>query len=209
MSPSRPFVTLTFAQSLDGSITRRRGEPLALSGSESMKMTHRLRAEHEAILVGIGTVLADDPSLTVRLVEGENPQPIIVDSQLRCPLDARLIGRNCWIATTNQASQQQKQQLESLGAKIIVLPSTEDGRVSLTALLDWLAEQSIHSLMVEGGARMIQQFLRERLVDRVIVTIAPLFVGGLKSVGSLPENMILQDVTYEQMGADLVVSGRL
>ena len=204
-----PTVTLTFAQSLDGSIARHRGQPLALSGQGSMVMTHRLRAEHDAILVGIGTVLADDPSLTVRLVEGEHPQPIIVDSQLRCPIDARLIGRNCWIATTANANPRIKQQLETRGAKIIVLPSTDDGKVSLTALLDWLAEQSIRSLMVEGGARIMQRFLQEQLVDRVIVTIAPLFVGGLKAICTLPDNVQLQDVTYEQIGNDLVVSGRL
>jgi riboflavin-specific deaminase-like protein len=81
----RPFVTLSYAQSLDGSIADRPGRPLALSGEASMALTHSLRASHEAILVGIGTVLADNPSLNVRLVAGKNPQPIVVDSRLRFP----------------------------------------------------------------------------------------------------------------------------
>src|SRR5262249_3832268 len=84
----RPFVTLSYAQSVDGSIAARPGQPLALSGAQSMTLTHQLRVAHDAILVGIGTVLADNPRLTVRLVEGKNPQPIVADSHLRFPLSA-------------------------------------------------------------------------------------------------------------------------
>ncbi|HEX9595492.1 MAG TPA: RibD family protein, partial [Anaerolineales bacterium] len=84
----RPTVTLSYAQSLDGSIALHRGEPLTLSGPESMAMTHRLRAAHDAILVGIGTVISDDPQLNVRLVEGRNPQVVVLDSRLRLPLTA-------------------------------------------------------------------------------------------------------------------------
>ena len=90
----RPFVTLTYAQSLDGSIAADPGQPLSLSGPQSLLLTHYLRAAHDAILVGIGTVLADNPLLNVRLVEGKNPQPVIVDSQLRFPLDANLLRRH-------------------------------------------------------------------------------------------------------------------
>jgi 3,4-dihydroxy 2-butanone 4-phosphate synthase/GTP cyclohydrolase II len=86
----RPFVTLAYAQSLDGSLAARRGEPLSLSGLESQKLTHRLRASHSAILVGISTLLADDPQLNVRLVEGENPQPVVLDSRLRTRFKARV-----------------------------------------------------------------------------------------------------------------------
>ena len=86
----RPLVTLSYAQSLDGSIARERGKPLALSGPESMRLTHQLRAAHDAILVGIGTVLADDPQLTVRLVEGKSPIPVILDSRLAISPTARL-----------------------------------------------------------------------------------------------------------------------
>lgn len=172
-------------------------------------MTHQLRAEHDAILVGVGTVLADNPSLTVRLVEGRNPQPIIIDSQLRCPLDAKLLQNNCWIATTDSADPQRKLALESRGAKVIVLSHSADGKVSASALLDWLGEQAICSLMVEGGAQIMQCFLQEKLVDRVVITIAPLFVGGLKAIESLPENLHLRDVTYTQVGDDLIVSGWL
>ena len=101
-----PFVTLAYAQSLDGSIAAYPGVPLAISGPVSMGITHRLRARHQAILVGIGTVLADDPRLNVRLVPGKNPQPVVLDNQLRFPLKARLLQgeKKPWIMTSKQAS---------------------------------------------------------------------------------------------------------
>src|SRR5205823_12555295 len=103
---SRPFVTLSYAQSVDGSIAARPGQPLALSGALSMTLTHQLRAAHDAILVGIGTVLADNPRLSVRLVEGKDPQPIVADSRLRLPLSANLLYQHPlspWIASGDQA----------------------------------------------------------------------------------------------------------
>jgi GTP cyclohydrolase II len=99
----RPFVTLAYAQSIDGSISIARGQRSALSGPESLRYTHALRAGHDGILVGVGTVLADDPELRVRLVDGRDPQPVIVDSHLSTPIEAKLLaqsGRNPWIGTT-------------------------------------------------------------------------------------------------------------
>ena len=90
LQTGRPLVSLSYAQSLDGSLAARRGSPLLLSGKASMQLTHRLRASHDAILVGIGTILADDPQLTVRLVQGPQPQPVILDSHLRLPPNARV-----------------------------------------------------------------------------------------------------------------------
>ena len=89
--PERPFVTVSYAQSIDGSIATRRRRPLPISGPGAMRMTHGLRALHDGILVGIETVLADDPQLSVRLVEGPHPQPVVLDTRLRTPLEARLL----------------------------------------------------------------------------------------------------------------------
>ena len=100
----RPFITVSYAQSLDGSIATASRQQMQLSGPESMRLTHQLRACCQSILVGIGTVLADDPSLTVRLVEGKSPQPIILDTRLRTPLDANLVqrsGPSPWIVNGN------------------------------------------------------------------------------------------------------------
>jgi GTP cyclohydrolase II len=132
----RPFLTLSYAQSLDGSIADRPGRPLALSGSQSMALTHGLRAAHEAILVGIGTVLADNPRLNVRLVAGKDPQPVVVDSRLRFPPYANLLknGRTPWIATCEDADWERQESLEGAGAKVLRLAGN-NGWVDLDGLL--------------------------------------------------------------------------
>ena len=210
----RPFVTLSYAQSLDGSITARRGQPLAISGPESMEMTHKLRSEHDAILIGIGTLLADDPTLSVRLVEGPDPQPVVVDSQLRFPLHAKLLQnqRAPWIATTNEADVARQRALESVGAKVFRLPPNERGQVDLEHLLAKLAQLNINSLMVEGGATIITSFLSEKRVNRLVLTIAPMLVGGLNALESpylsngagFPR---LRHPRFQQLGNDIVLLG--
>jgi 3,4-dihydroxy 2-butanone 4-phosphate synthase/GTP cyclohydrolase II len=203
----RPFVTLSYAQSLDGSITKQRGQPLAISGPEALRLTHQLRANHQAILVGIGTVLADNPSLTVRLVNGRSPQPIILDSHLRFPLSTKL--QSPWIATTHQANQEKQHQLEQNGAQIIRIKADENGRIHLLSLLQHLRQLGIHSLMVEGGAEVITAFLSHNLVDRLIITIAPILVGGLHAINSLPRLSQLHHFTTHQIGQDTIVIGDL
>lgn len=177
----RPLVTLSYAQSLDGSLTDRRGAPLRLSGKASMQLTHRLRAAHDALLVGIGTVLADDPQLTVRLADGPQPLPVILDSRLRLPLDARLLQgpRPPLIAACPHASPQSRNALQERGAEILTCPAGQHGHVSLEDLLAELTSRRIDSLMVEGGAAVITSFLSARLADLLVLTVAPLFVGGL------------------------------
>ena len=215
----RPLVTLSYAQSLDGSIAARQGKPLALSGPQALRLTHRLRAAHAAILVGIGTVLADDPRLTVRLVDGKHPQPVVLDGRLRTPLDSRLMQHPLrpWIATLDGADPGKRAQLEELGAVIYPLPAAGPGRVSLPALLEMLAGGGLDSLMVEGGAEVIRAFLSQELVNQVVLTIAPVFVGGLRVAppgesvfpaieGGFPR---LHEMGCEILGEDLVVWGRL
>jgi len=127
----RPLITLSYAQSLDGSISANRGSPTAISGPQAMRLTHELRAAHDAILVGIGTILADNPHLTVRLVAGKNPQPVVLDSNLRFPPGANLIQEKIhpWIATCQPSAvqgkdlgeyQERASKLESMGYKTYV-----------------------------------------------------------------------------------------
>lgn len=208
----RPLVTLSYAQSLDGSITARRGSPLGLSGPEAMSFTHRLRATHETILVGIGTLLADNPRLSVRLVEGPNPQPIILDSRLRSPTGANLLqnpGSLPWIATTEGASLERGAHLEARGAKILRFTKNPQGRIPLPALLTHLAGLGVKSLMVEGGARVITAFLSQGLVDLLILTIAPVLVGGLRvPERNLQPPLRLDDFGSDRVGDDLIIWGR-
>jgi 3,4-dihydroxy 2-butanone 4-phosphate synthase/GTP cyclohydrolase II len=209
----RPLVGLCFAQSLDGCLTAHAGQPTQLSGAESSLLTHQLRAAHDAILVGVGTVIADDPQLNVRLTAGQNPQPVILDSRLRTPPEAKLLKRTTqpvWIASTPSADPGKMAALESAGARLLTLPPDEEGRVSLAALLEKLAEAGISKLMVEGGAQVITSFLTQGLVDWIAITIAPVFWGGLPAVGpGLPGMTRLKAVYAEQLGDDIVIFGRL
>ncbi len=210
----RPYVTLTYAQSLDGAIAARPGHPLALSCRESQAMTHALRAHHDAILVGIGTILADNPSLTVRLVDGKNPQPVVLDSRLRFPLFSKLLRQEVlpWIMTNNEAESDRQVALEQLGAKIYRLPSGDNGGIEIKTVLQRLGEMNINSVMVEGGAQIIASFLGYHLVDQIIVTIAPVLVGGVRVLDyhQQPPPKIfprLVNVSYQQIGEDLIVRG--
>lgn len=215
-----PFVTLSYAQSLDGSVAAQPGKHLDISAPESLKMTHALRAAHGAaqggILVGIGTALADDPSLTVRLVEGGNPQPVVVDSHLRLPADAKLLQDNhpVWIATTHTAASERQQALEAVGAKILRLPANANGQVDLAALLARLGAMGLHSLMVEGGPTILTSFLTNRLADYAVVTVAPFWVGGVHAVNQplLPSAEIFPRIAAPQIlqvGSDVTLWGAL
>jgi len=211
-----PLITISYTQSLDGSITSRRGIPLSLSGRESLKLWHRLRVCHDAVLVGIGTVLADDPQLNVRLVKGNNPQPVILDTNLRFPLKALALnsGKPPWIITTGKSTRKQKK-LEARGAQVIRLKATRNRWVDLQSLLNFLAHKEIDSVMVEGGARVITSFLKEKLGDYFVITITPYFVGGVHAVEELlPREKSVQmeriSITEAKWyGRDLVLWGAL
>ena len=154
-----------------------------------MTMTHYLRSAHDAILIGIGTVLADNPQLTVRNVQGINPRPIIVDSALRTPPEARVFDQPPmpWIFTANPEKPRYAI-YEKYGAEIFQSKHPDRGGIPLDWMLDKLGERGIRSLMVEGGAHIIQSFLSQGLADQIVLTIAPILVGGLKAVDQLLTN---------------------
>ena len=183
----RPLVTLTYAQSLDGSISARADAPLAISCEETKLLTHRLRAAHDAILVGIGTVLADNPKLTARRVGGPHPIPVVLDSYLRTPETARVLKhpQGCIIAASENANKKRETILRKQGAQVVRFPQVEEG-ISLPSLLNWLCETGIRSLMVEGGRQVLTSFLKYTLVDWVLLTIAPYFIGGVHAIDALP-----------------------
>jgi riboflavin-specific deaminase-like protein len=161
-------------------------------------------------------VIADDPQLNVRLVQGEDPQVVVLDSQLRFPIGARLLTneRHPWIFCTSQATDERQQKLEKAGAVIERQMNAVATEVDLPQMLDRLGEQNVKNLMVEGGGHIISSFLAENLVDRVALTIAPMFIGGYKiaernlarRVGAFPR---LDDLQVEIVGEDIVVFGTL
>jgi GTP cyclohydrolase II len=210
---TRPFVTLAYAQSLDGSIAGEGNRPLALSCKRSLTLTHELRAAHDAILVGIGTVLADDPRLNVRLVSGTDPVPIVVDSRLRIPPDAQLLARKGVLIATADSAESGPRSGEGgpAGAEVLPMPALANGWVDLENLLRHLLTRGVRHVLVEGGARILKSFLEERLADYVVVTVSPRFVGGLRVFGSneLSPYPRLSSWRSERVGDDIVVAGEI
>ncbi|MGA2763788.1 MAG: RibD family protein [Spirochaetia bacterium] len=206
----RPIVTLSWAQSRDGAIAQPDRTRAILSGPESMALTHRLRSLHRGILVGIGTVLADDPQLTVRLVEGPSPQPVVLDSALRTPCAARLLQRSDsgpWIIHSQEASPARARELEQRGARLFSLPRKGNG-LPLLEVLRILSENGIDSLMVEGGARVLRSFLSGGLAQQAVVTVSPVEMNGLRIFDNAVMPAFAEE-SREKYGPDLVTWGRL
>lgn len=211
-----PFVTLKYAQTLDGRIATSEGHSQWISGAETRTLAHELRASHRCVLVGVGTVLTDDPQLTTRLCEGRDPLRLVVDSQLKTPLTATILTENpsnTVIATTMDAPVERRTLIEAMGAKVLYVPGPGD-RVDLRALLRELYQLGIESVLVEGGAGIITGFLSRGLVDELVVVVAPKIIGrGLEAVGdlgikSMDEALKFQTYEVKRLGDDMVFRGR-
>ncbi|MDQ5829137.1 MAG: RibD family protein [Actinomycetota bacterium] len=219
MTDPRPTVTVSYAQTLDGRLATASGGSRWISSPESLRFAHKLRAEHDAIVVGAGTACKDDPRLTVRLIPGEDPLRVVVDSTLRTPLSAAVLAggaaKGTVLAITEHAPLERCERASSLGATILTLPEDAAGRVDLHALLSELYARGVRSVMVEGGATLITSFLSERLVDRLAVCIAPKILGsGIEAVGDLgicelADSLTLADTSVSSYGVDLVLDSRV
>lgn len=215
-----PFVTLKFAISLDGRIATKTGDSQWISSSDSLQFAHQLRVEHDAIMVGIGTVLADNPRLNVRLVEGRDPLRVIVDGRLQIPASANVLiegaAKNTLIATTDAADEGRLAEIKNLGAEVLRFRNEQGtGRVNLQALLAELHRRRVQSILVEGGAGIITALLSARLVNRMIVAIAPKIIGqGIEAVGDLGITKLSDALTFtsfktERLGPDMIFDGML
>jgi len=207
---SRPAVTLTYAQTLDGCIATADRRSLAVSGPASQVMTHRLRAAHDGILVGVGTVLADDPRLTVRLVDGQDPRPIVLDSQARTPPGAQLLRgpQAPWILCAPDAPIDRRQRLESSGARLLPVDRGPDGHLDLPTAFGQLRAFGIHRLMIEGGAAVIESCLRTRLVDLIVLTLAPRWEDGLAALNGDGLRLRLEAPHWISLETDGIVWGK-
>ncbi|MGZ3594337.1 MAG: bifunctional diaminohydroxyphosphoribosylaminopyrimidine deaminase/5-amino-6-(5-phosphoribosylamino)uracil reductase RibD [Syntrophales bacterium] len=214
-----PFVTLKFAQSIDGRIATASGHSRWISSEQSLKFAHALRSHHDAVLVGFGTLSKDDPELTVRLVRGRNPLRIVADSHLRMSLEARILKdqdkAKTMVVTTNNADRKKRVLLTDLGIEVVTVDTDEHRRVDLMRLLMELGKRNISSVLVEGGAAIITSILAEQLPDRVVIIIAPKIVGkGLDAIGdlgikSISESLILTYRKIRRLGDDLIIDGRI
>lgn len=214
-----PSVTLKFAQSLDGKIATITGDSKWISGPSSLRFAHRLRSSHDAALVGVNTLIRDDPRLTVRLVKGRNPRRIIVDSRLRIPLGCHLLrgksASSTIVATTSHSSKQKARRIQSTGAEVWHVRKDRSNRVDLQHLLQRLGQANISSVLVEGGSELLSSFLRRRLADYLVVVIAAKIVGkGINSVGlpasRRPKSLIsLSSLRYFRSGDDIILTARV
>jgi GTP cyclohydrolase II len=175
----RPYVVLKYAQSLDGRIATATGDSKWISGEPERQVSHALRAACDAVLVGAGTAVGDDPELTVRLVSGASPTRVVLDSTLRLPPSAKVFGPEAatLVLTTERSDVARREELRERGVQVAVV-ADDAGKVDLVAALTRLRELGIESVLVEGGARVITGLLARRLVDRMIVAVAPIVLGS-------------------------------
>jgi diaminohydroxyphosphoribosylaminopyrimidine deaminase/5-amino-6-(5-phosphoribosylamino)uracil reductase len=215
----RPFITLKAAISLDGKIATKIGDSKWITGEEARRLVHQMRATNDAIMVGIGTVLADDPLLTVRL-QGQHRQPlrVIVDSSLRIPIDSQLVKTASQEATIIAAvegrySKEKRAELEAMGVEIWDLPAVQK-RVDLVALMQKLGKREITSLLLEGGPTVNTFALEAGLIDKFVFFQAPLIIGGQDSPGvfggegceRLSDCLRLDCTSVQKVGDDLMIT---
>lgn len=216
-----PFVLCKMAMSLDGKIATVSGESKYITNAESRQWVHRMRSELDAVMVGIGTVLADDPLLTARVKDypGRNPHRIIIDSTLRIPWKARVLDKDpvvkTLIFTLESASGEKRKFLEAMGVLVFSAKENDQGKVLLRSVLEQLGRMEISSLLIEGGAEINASAFREGLVDKVVCFIAPKIIGGRQAptpVGgegilSLKEAVTLYHPQIRMLGGDVMIEG--
>jgi diaminohydroxyphosphoribosylaminopyrimidine deaminase / 5-amino-6-(5-phosphoribosylamino)uracil reductase len=213
-----PFVTLKIAQTLDGKVATATGESKWITGVQARQAGHRLRDANDAILVGINTVLKDNPSLTARIPKGRDPVRVVVDSSLRIPADARVITQRSRagtvVATLANAPKARIERLHDAGAEVLAVKSSR-GRVDLRDLMKKLGRKGIMSVLIEGGPEVHASSIRSGIVDKVVLFVAPVLMTGrdsLCSIGGisparLGQAMRLEEVTSRFVGKDLMIEG--
>ena len=210
----RPYVTLKFAQTLDGKIAAKDGSSKWISGPAARKFAHKLRAEADAILVGSGTALKDNPSLTTRLVKGKNSVRIIIDSRLRISSDSKLVKDakhlKTIVVTTAKAPSNKIKILKKMGVELIIQKKSKHGGIDLNRIIRILYTRGIKKLLVEGGSEITTSFLRKGFADKLVMIISPKLLGdGIQSIGSLGIQSIkkvlkLNLKSVKRLGDDIV-----
>ena len=217
-----PWVTLKAGMSMDGRIAAQPGRPTGITGEKSLQRVHALRNRVDAILVGIGTVMADDPSLTTRLSghkKGRDPQRVILDARLQCPESAKVLHQDSasrtWIFCGPEAQEKRRLRLEAAGAVVKTTALGADGLLDLKAVLATLGEAQITSIIVEGGSKVHGSFLEAGLADQLFLFVAPKFLGeqgvplatfpGSRDRDDLSQLKIVKTRRY---GEDVLIEGR-
>ncbi len=213
-----PFVILKAGVTLDGKIATASGESKWITGEKSRLKVHQMRNRVMAIMVGVGTVILDDPLLTTRLEEKcKSPKAIIVDSKLRVPVEAQIFKtsheREIIIACTEKFDKHKAESLKSMGVNIVACPENKEGRVDLKYLAKKLGEMGIDSVLIEGGAELNFSALKSGIVNKVIYFIAPKILGGKNAktsveghgIENLSDSIKLKDIYVENVGEDIMI----
>lgn len=220
VTTGQPFVILKIAATLDGRIAAPDGSSQWITGEKTRRFVHQLRSEVDAVVIGIGTLLVDDPMLTTRIKGGTDPLRIVLDSRLQVPPSARLFHTPSKaptvIVTTPKASSEKSRMIQALGADVWTMPE-QGGRVDLSAFIKRLSEEKIVSLMVEGGSQIAGAFLREGYVNKILFFLGAKLMGGEdaqaifsgRGASTLAEAIALKNVRHQRMGDDLLVEGYL
>jgi len=206
-----PFVILKAAITLNGKIATKERESKWITSEASRKVAHRLRSVVDAVLVGVGTVIIDNPSLTVRAVKGKNPYRIVMDTNLRTPKDANILGDKCVIATTLGVSKERIQTLAKK-AKLWLLHKNGTGRVDIKEVIKKAGEECITSILIEGGEEVFTSALASNVVDKVYLFVAPKILGNgvpftKLSIPKLNDAFVLHKLKYKRIGDDILISG--
>jgi diaminohydroxyphosphoribosylaminopyrimidine deaminase/5-amino-6-(5-phosphoribosylamino)uracil reductase len=212
-----PFVILKVAATLDGKIATKEGDSKWISGETSRNFVHRIRNQVDGVVIGIGTVLKDDPQLTTRIKNGRDPYRVILDSRLRIPEEAKVIGispSKAIIATTELADKDKIESLEKKGVRILIIDSKK-GRVDLETCLYKLGEMGMMNLLVEGGSQINGSFLDEGLIDKILLFFSPKLIGDREALGifggsgkaTLKEAIPLNKLRVRRMGEDILIEG--
>jgi len=216
----QPYVTAKWAMSLDGRIAARTGDSRWISGEASRRLVHRLRGEVDAVLIGVGTALADDPRLTRRDAPGGDPLRVVLDSRGRLPPTSRLAAtaraEPTLLLTTPAAPPERLAPLEAAGVEVAVL-AARGGRVDPTAALEALAARGVRHVLLEGGAEVAAAFAAAGAVDRVWAFVAPKLIGGAAAPGPLggegparvADALALEGLTARPVGEDVLLEGHL
>ena len=194
--PGRPAVVLKYAQTLDGRIATRTGDARWISGEAERQVAHAMRAGCDAVLVGAGTLLQDDPQLTVRMVPGASPLRVVLDSWLRTPLTAKVLSDDAAtvILCRPDADPVRRRALLEAGATVRDVAPGPDG-LRIDDALCLLRGLGVESLLVEGGGRVLTSMLREKVADRVVVSLSPTIIGaGVEAVGSMGVDRVADGV---------------
>jgi diaminohydroxyphosphoribosylaminopyrimidine deaminase/5-amino-6-(5-phosphoribosylamino)uracil reductase len=210
MQKKLPFVTLKYAQSLDGRIATSTNDSRWISGEEARRFAHFLRATHDAVLVGRRTVEADDPQLTVRMLKGKNPLRLVLDTEGKLSSSAKLVTENEDGKTVLLSGRAEPANSELQGKVKIWPVGLKSGKIDLRQALEKVLHEGVTSVLVEGGAGVLTNFLRERLADKVYVAVAPMVIGaGVSAVGDLGVERLAQAVRFERARFEKLGEGML